>query len=57
MKPIWQTKVFWLGVLAILGGIVEGVFDGWQQGIDKVLLGATMIGGKHAIDSAKAEAK
>ncbi len=55
MKPIWQTKVFWLGVLAILGGIVEGVFDGWQQGIDKVLLGATMIGGKHAIDSAKAK--
>ena len=47
-----KTKTFWVGVIAILGGIVEIVFDGWDMGLEKVLLGAGLITGRNAIGKA-----
>ena len=48
-KEIWKTKTFWVGALTIGAGIIEGVFDGWGQGYEKILLGLAMITGRHAV--------
>jgi hypothetical protein len=45
-RELVKTKTFWVGVIAILGGVVEAVFDGWDQGINKMLIGAALIGAK-----------
>lgn len=50
-----KTKTFWVGVVAIFGGIVEGVFDGWDQAFEKILLGAGLITGRHAVGKSAVE--
>lgn len=54
-KALVKTKTFWLGVLAVFGGVIEGVFDGWAQAWEKILLGFAIITGRQAV--AKVEQK
>ena len=51
-RELIKTKTFWVGVIAIAGGIVEGVFDGWDQAFEKILLGAALVTGRQAIGKA-----
>lgn len=54
-KDIWKTKTFWVGVLTVAAGIIEGVFDGWGQGYEKILLGLAIITGRHAVGKVQAQ--
>jgi len=47
-----KTKTFWVGVITVGAGIVEGIFDGWSQGLEKIMLGLGMIVGRQAIAKA-----
>ncbi len=45
-----RTRTAWIGLLTIGAGIVEWVFDGDRSAaFEKILLGAAMITGRHAI--------
>lgn len=48
-REMVRTKTFWVGVVTIAAGIVEMVFDGWDQGIEKVMLGAGLITLRHGV--------
>lgn len=54
-RDLVKTKTFWVGVIAIAGGIVEGVFDGWDRAWEKILLGLGLITGRHAIGKTDAK--
>jgi len=54
-QELFKTKTFWVGVVAIAAGIVEGVFDGWDKAYEKILLGLAMITGRHAIGKTDAK--
>ncbi|MCB9852783.1 MAG: hypothetical protein H6819_06780 [Phycisphaerales bacterium] len=53
-RELIKTKTFWVGVLAIAGGIIECVFDGWDRCYEKILLGLGMIAGRHAVGKTQA---
>ena len=50
VTPLWKTKTFWVGILAMGAGLVQGIFDGdWGAASTKLLLGAGMITGRDAL--------
>ncbi len=47
---VLQTKTGQAGVVAIVAGLLEGFLTGdWAGAIDKFILGAAMLTGRHAI--------
>jgi hypothetical protein len=58
MKDMWKTKTFWVGVVAVISGLVAAFFPGdgfaWPGfvaliGNEKILLGIGMITGRQAL--------
>lgn len=51
LKTLVKTKTFWVGLITIAAGVVEGVFDGaWNDALTKILIGLGMITGRQAIE-------
>ena len=49
-KPLWKLKTTWVGILMVLAGVVQAVFDrDWAAAGDKVLAGLALIAGRDAI--------
>jgi len=45
-----RTKTFWVGLVIIATGVIEGVFDGdWSAAMEKILAGLLVITGRDAI--------
>jgi len=50
MTRLLKTKTFWVGLVAIAIGLIQGIFDGdWSSAVNKFLIGAGLITGRHAI--------
>ena len=55
MKELLRKKTFWVGLILIATGLVNGIFDGeWDRGILEILGGAAAITGRQSV--AKLEA-
>jgi len=49
-KALIKTDTGRLGILGIIGGILEGIGTGdWSNAVEKILIGLGMIFGRHAI--------
>ncbi len=45
-----RKKTTWVGIISILAGVIEGLFDGdWGSASTKVLAGLAMVTGRHAL--------
>ena len=49
-RALWTTKTFYVGLLAVAAGIIEGLFDeDWSSAVEKILAGLLMITGRSAL--------
>jgi len=49
-KQVWKTKTFWVGLLTVGAGVLEGIFDGdWASGSEKIIAGLVIITGRDAL--------
>lgn len=49
-KKIWQTKTFYVGLLVIAKGGIEGFVDGnWDAAAQSLLAGLAIITGRDAL--------
>ena len=49
-KPLWKTKTFAVGVIAVLGGLVKIIYDGdFVGGAEMILAGLGAMSLRHAV--------